>query len=100
MSCIAASFPAIYPPHSLSNPVAQRTFLFSRIIAAFPAFLLCTSPTPICLSPGCLSNAINLHATNYSRDYAFLLRSQQSLLTNSANVLCNSDDAVPNKCDV
>ena len=49
------------------------------------------------LRPGCLSNEINLHAMNDSRDSEFFL---YSLLENSANILRSSDDAVPNECDV
>ena len=52
------------------------------------------------LRPGCLSNEINLHAMNDSRDSEFFLSSKHSLLENSANILRSSDDAVPNECDV
>ena len=37
---------------------------------------------------------------NNSRDSLFFISSKQSLLTNSANVLRKSDDAVPNERDV
>ena len=100
IACIAASDPATWPPHSCSNPAAWSTSFFNRIITAFPAIFLSTSPTPIGLSPGHLSNEINLHVMNDSRDSAFFIFSKQNLLTNSANVLRKSDDAVPNERDV
>ena len=95
---IAASDPSTCPPHSFSNP-AWRTSFFNRIIAVLPAIHLSTS-TPIGLSPDRLSNGINLHAMNDFRDSAFFISSKHSLLTNSANVLRKSDDAVPNERDV
>ena len=52
------------------------------------------------LRPGYLSNEINLHAMNDSRDSEFFLSSKHSLLANSANILRSSDDAVPNECNV
>ena len=100
ISCIAASDPATCPSHSCSDPAAWSTSFFNRIITAFPEILLSTFPTPIGLSPDRLSNGINLHAMNDSRDYAFFISSKQSLLTNSGNVLGKSDDAVPNERDV
>ena len=52
-------------------------------------------------NPGLLFNRINLHAMNDSGDSAFFLSVlSRVFLTNSANVLRNSDDAVPNKRDV
>ena len=47
-----------------------------------------------------MSNEINLHATNDSRDSAFLIFSKQSLLTNIVYVLLNSDDDALSYCDV
>ena len=47
-----------------------------------------------------LSNGINLHAMNDSRDSAFFISSTQSLLANSANILCSSNNAVLNEPDV
>ena len=90
IACIAASDPATYPPHSCSDPATWSTSFFNRIIIAFPAILLSTSPTPIGLSPGHLFNEINLHAMNDSRDSAFFTSSKQGLLTNSVNVLRKS----------
>ena len=100
ITCIAASDSATCPPRNCSNPVAWRISFFNTIIMPFPTILLSTSPS--CLSPGRLSNMINLHAMNDSRDSVFLMLFDQSLSTSSANVLHNSDDAVavPKERDV
>ena len=77
-----------------------HVFSIESLLQIFSAILLSTSPTLIGLSPGSLSNEINLHAANDSRDSEFIIFSKPSLLTNSTNALRISDDAVLNERDV
>ena len=56
IACIVSSDPATCPPRRYSNPATWTTSFFNRIIPAFSAILLYSSPTPVSLSPGGLSN--------------------------------------------
>ena len=52
----------------------MKDIFFNRISTAFPEILLSTSPTPTGLSPGRLSDGVNLLAASYLFDIAFPCR--------------------------
>ena len=65
-----------WPLHNCSDPAAWRASAYNIIITTFLAILLSTSPTPIGPGPDSLSNGINLHAMNDSRDSVFFISSK------------------------